>query len=131
MHKGLHRYAWLLACATFCLIVAGALVTSHDAGLATSDWPLTEGKFLPKVDSLGLSGVNMVGNLYWEHLHRMVASTVGFLTLCLFLYLYRGELRGWFQRLLYFFKLSEQREVAFRGEPRRWLKRLGLVALIG
>ncbi|HSS19465.1 MAG TPA: COX15/CtaA family protein [Pyrinomonadaceae bacterium] len=130
MNKGLHRYALLIACATFCLIVAGALVTSHDAGLATSDWPLTEGKFLPKVDSLGLSGVNMVGNLYWEHLHRMVASTVGFLTLCLFLYLYRGEILSRVRRLLFWLKLSDRLE-PYPGESRRWLQKLGLVALLG
>ena len=130
MNKGLNRYAVLVACATFCLIVAGALVTSHDAGLATSDWPLTEGKFLPKVDSLGISGVNMVGNLFWEHGHRMVATTVGFLTFCLFLYLYRGEILNWFRRLLFFLNLSDRNE-PYYGEPRRWLKRLGLVALLG
>ena len=74
MSKGVHRFALLLAAATFCLIVAGALVTSHDAGLATADWPLTEGQFLPKAESLGInSGVNMVGNLFWEHGHRMIA----------------------------------------------------------
>lgn len=130
MNRGLHRYVLLVAVATFCLIIAGALVTSHDAGLATSDWPLTEGKFLPKVDSLGLSGVNMVGNLYWEHGHRMVATTVGFLTVCLFLYLYRGEILSWFRRLLVFFKLSDRYE-RYPGEPRLWLKRLGLIALLG
>ena len=78
MNRGLHRFALLVAGATFFLIIAGALVTSHDAGLATSDWPLTEGAFLPKIESLGIStGVNMVGNLFWEHGHRMVATTVG------------------------------------------------------
>ena len=47
MNRGLHRFACLVAGATFFLIVAGALVTSHDAGLATDDWPLTDGRFLP------------------------------------------------------------------------------------
>ena len=32
--KGLHRFTVLIACATFVLIIAGALVTSNDAGLA-------------------------------------------------------------------------------------------------
>src|SRR5678816_2285300 len=71
MNKGLNRFAILVAGATFCLIVAGALVTSHDAGLATPDWPLSNGQFFPK----------MVGNLFWEHGHRMVATTVGLLTI--------------------------------------------------
>jgi cytochrome c oxidase assembly protein subunit 15 len=93
--------------ATFFLIVAGALVTSHDAGLATDDWPLTDGRFLPKIESLGLrNGVNMVGNLFWEHGHRMVATTVGMLTIGLVIYLFFKERRG-------------------------WVKRLGLIALVG
>jgi len=96
MHRGLHRFAVLVAGATFFLIIAGALVTSHDAGLATEDWPLSNGQVFPK----------MVGNLFWEHGHRMVATTVGFLTIILVIYL-------------------------FMKEPRRWVRRLGLFALFG
>ncbi|HEV7746764.1 MAG TPA: COX15/CtaA family protein [Pyrinomonadaceae bacterium] len=96
MSKVVHRFTLLVAAATFFLIIAGALVTSHDAGLATSDWPLSNGQFFPK----------MVGNLFWEHGHRMVATTVGFLTIGLVLVL-------WFK------------------EKRSWVRRLGLVALIG
>src|SRR5436190_15609425 len=89
MNKGLHRFALLLACATFFLIIAGALVTSHDAGLATSDWPLSNGQFFPK----------MVGNLFWEHGHRMVATAVGLLTIVLAVYLQLRERRTWVKRL--------------------------------
>jgi heme A synthase len=46
MNKGLNRFAILVSGATFCLIIAGALVTSHDAGLATHDWPLSNGQLL-------------------------------------------------------------------------------------
>ncbi|MGI8734355.1 MAG: COX15/CtaA family protein [Pyrinomonadaceae bacterium] len=100
MTPGLHRFALLVVCATFLLIVAGALVTSHDAGLATADWPLTEGSFLPKIEFLGIStGVNMVGNLFWEHGHRMVATTVGILTIVLVVYLFVREERRWVRRL--------------------------------
>src|SRR6187455_2754966 len=96
MNKGVNRFAILVACATFFLIIAGALVTSHDAGLATSDWPLSNGQVFPK----------MVGNLFWEHGHRMVATTVGLLTIALVVLLYLKE-------------------------DRRWVRRLGLVALGG
>src|SRR5882724_3632599 len=85
MDKGLHRFSLIVACATFLLIIAGALVTSHDAGLATSDWPLSNGQVFPK----------MVGNLFWEHGHRMVATTVGMLTIVLMLYIFRKEKRPW------------------------------------
>ena len=94
MSRGVHRFALLVAVATFFLIIAGANVTSHDAGLAVPDWPLSFGKFFPQ----------MVGNVFWEHGHRMIAATVGFLTIVLAIYL---QLR----------------------EPRRWVKRLGWIAL--
>lgn len=89
MNRGVHRFALLVAVATFFLIIAGALVTSHDAGLATSDWPLSNGQFFPK----------MVGNLFWEHGHRLVATTVGLLTIGLTLFLLLKEKRAWVRRL--------------------------------
>ena len=89
MSKGLNRFAILVACATFFLIIAGALVTSNDAGLATSDWPLSNGQVFPK----------MVGNLFWEHGHRMVATTVGILTIVLLIYILLKEKRSWVRKL--------------------------------
>jgi len=89
MSRGLNRFAILVACATFFLIIAGALVTSHDAGLATSDWPLSNGQVFPK----------MVGNLFWEHGHRMVATTVGLLTIVLMVYVLVKEKRAWVRKL--------------------------------
>src|SRR6476660_1723802 len=89
MNRGLNRFAILVACATFFLIIAGALVTSHDAGLATSDWPLSNGQVFPK----------MVGNLFWEHGHRMVATTVGLLTIGLMVYTLIKEKRNWVRKL--------------------------------
>ena len=100
MNKRLHWFALLVAGATFFLIVAGALVTSNAAGLATPDWPLTEGAFLPKIETLGMrTGVNMVGNLFWEHGHRMIATAVGLLTIGLVIYLFVAERRQWVRRL--------------------------------
>ena len=92
MSKGLNRFAILVACATFFLIIAGALVTSNDAGLATSDWPLSNGEFFP----------NMVGNLFYEHGHRMIATTVGLLTLVLAVYIRIREKREWVWQLALF-----------------------------
>jgi cytochrome c oxidase assembly protein subunit 15 len=89
MNRGVHRFALLVACATFFLIIAGALVTSHDAGLATSDWPLSNGQVFPK----------MVGNLFWEHGHRLVATSVGLLTIGLVVFLFVREKRRWVRRL--------------------------------
>lgn len=89
MSKGVHRFALLVAGATFFLILAGAKVTSHDAGLATYDWPLSNGQVFPE----------MVGNLYWEHGHRMIASVVGMLTIALAVYVQIREKRTWVKRL--------------------------------
>ena len=92
MSRGLNRFAILVACATFFLIIAGALVTSNDAGLATPDWPLSNGEFMPP----------MVGNLFWEHGHRMVATTVGLLTIGLAIYIRFREKREWIWKLALF-----------------------------
>ncbi len=51
----------------------GGLVTSTDSGLAVPDWPLSYGGLFPP----------MVGGIRFEHSHRLVASTVGLLTLIL------------------------------------------------
>ncbi|HEU4934188.1 MAG TPA: COX15/CtaA family protein [Pyrinomonadaceae bacterium] len=89
MNRGLNRFAIFVACATFFLIIAGALVTSNDAGLATPDWPLSNGQVFPE----------MVGNLFWEHGHRMVATTVGMLTIVLMFYILIKEKRPWVRKL--------------------------------
>jgi cytochrome c oxidase assembly protein subunit 15 len=41
----------------------------------------------------------MVGNLFWEHGHRLVASAVGFLTIILTVWLLIAEPRRWMRRL--------------------------------
>src|ERR1041385_6156978 len=92
MNRSLNRFAIFDACATFFLIIAGALVTSHDAGLATPDWPLSNGQDFPM----------MVGNLFWEHGHRMIATTVGLLTIGLLIYILATEERWWVRRLAKF-----------------------------
>ncbi|MBI3404367.1 MAG: COX15/CtaA family protein [Acidobacteria bacterium] len=86
---GLHRFAVLTACCTFLLLIAGALVTSNDAGLAVPDWPLSYGSFMPP----------MVGGIFYEHGHRMVATFVGLLTIVLSVWLWRVESRVWMRWL--------------------------------
>jgi cytochrome c oxidase assembly protein subunit 15 len=43
----------------------------------------------------------MVGGIFYEHLHRLIASTVGFLIVVLAIWLYRAEPRRWVRRLGY------------------------------
>lgn len=85
----LFRYAIFLACCTLFLVVAGATVTSKEAGLSVPDWPLSYGQLMPP----------MYGNIFFEHGHRMVATTVGFLTIIMAVWLYRSDDRAWMRRL--------------------------------
>lgn len=88
-NSGLHRFAVFTACCTFLLLVAGALVTSNDAGLAVPDWPLSYGSIAPP----------MVGGIFYEHGHRLVAAFVGLLTIVLAVWLWRREPRHWVRHL--------------------------------
>jgi cytochrome c oxidase assembly protein subunit 15 len=87
--RALHRFAVATAVATLGLIVAGGLVTSTESGLSVPDWPLSYGRLMPP----------MVGGVFYEHGHRMVATTVGILTVVLAVWLARRERRRWVRRL--------------------------------
>ena len=88
-----HVTARVVATAVFLLLIAGALVTSTESGLAVPDWPLAYGKLMPP----------MVGGILYEHGHRMVAALVSFF-------------------------VGLQAGILFWGEPRRGVRRLGLLA---
>jgi cytochrome c oxidase assembly protein subunit 15 len=81
----------LLACWTFLLIIAGALVTSNDAGLSVPDWPTSFGS-LYKIPKL-------VGGVKFEHTHRMIAQGAGLLTIILAVWTWRAEKRRWMRVL--------------------------------
>jgi len=89
-----HRLAWVLCCATVVLLAAGAMVTSTGSSLAVPDWPLAYGQLFPP----------MVGGILYEHGHRLIAATVGLLTI---------GMVGWL----------------WWAEPRRWVRWLGVGAL--
>ncbi len=90
----LHRFARLTAVMTFILLMAGSLVTSTNSGLSVPDWPLSYGTFFPP----------LVGGIFYEHSHRLVAAAVGVMM---------AGLAGWL----------------WLKEPRRWVRRLGSLAL--
>ncbi len=73
-----HRIAWIVASATFLLIVVGGLVTSKGAGMSVPDWPTTYG-----YNMFLFPYSKWVGGIFWEHSHRLIASGVGLLTLIL------------------------------------------------
>ncbi len=80
--RGIHRFAVLLAFATLLLVIAGAFVTSNDAGLAVPDWPTSFGSFYKMPP--------MVGGIKYEHGHRMIAEAIGMLTVILGFLILRG-----------------------------------------
>ncbi|MEQ1898136.1 MAG: COX15/CtaA family protein [Vicinamibacterales bacterium] len=95
----LNLFSRLVVAATLILIFAGGLVTSTGSGLSVPDWPNTYGWFM---FSFPLD--KMVGGIFYEHGHRLIASTVGFLMVILAVWLWKAE-------------------------PRRWVRRVGFVAL--
>lgn len=95
----LHRFAKLVVGCTVLLLLAGSLVTSTESGLSVPDWPTTYGW-----NMFTFPPSKWVGGIFYEHGHRLIASGVGFLTIILAAWLWIAD-------------------------PRRWLRRLGVVAL--
>ncbi|HXI14146.1 MAG TPA: COX15/CtaA family protein [Thermoanaerobaculia bacterium] len=79
----LRPYTKLVVASTVFLIFAGAMVTSTGSGLAVPDWPLSYGMLMPP----------MVGGIFYEHGHRIIASLVGLLTVIQAIWLQRSEPR--------------------------------------
>src|SRR3954468_18861386 len=90
-NAGLHRFAVTLSICIFFLIVAGALVTSEDAGLSVPDWPTSFGSIY-KIPP-------MVGGIKFEHTHRMIAEGVGLLTILFCVATFRLDARRWLRNL--------------------------------
>jgi cytochrome c oxidase assembly protein subunit 15 len=95
-NSGVHRFAVFVVIWTILLLVAGALVTSNDAALAVPDWPLSYGSLTPP----------MVGGIFYEHSHRLIAGGLGIFALVL--------------AVLVWVK-----------DGRRWLRWFGIIAVLG
>ncbi|QOJ17345.1 MAG: hypothetical protein HRU76_07045 [Phycisphaeraceae bacterium] len=82
-------FAKIAVLATGVLIIAGGLVTGHEAGLAVVDWPNTEGQlmFLYPLSK-------MTGGVYYEHAHRLYGALVGLTTLALLIAIWRCDGAG-------------------------------------
>jgi len=99
--RWLNRFAWFTAVATLLLICSGGMVTSKNVGLAVPDWPTTFG-----YNMFLFPASKWIGGILFEHTHRLIASTVGVLTIILAIWL-------WF------------------GQDRQFLRNLGLIAVAG
>jgi len=86
----------ILVFSTLFLIFVGALVKSHEVGLSVPDWPTTYGY---QMFSFPFS--DMVGGIFYEHGHRMIATIVGFMTLILSVIVYFSNSRIWIKKITF------------------------------
>jgi cytochrome c oxidase assembly protein subunit 15 len=87
-------YANIVIFVTLSLIFLGALVKSHEAGLSVPDWPSSYG-----YNMFLFPYSQWVGNIFYEHSHRLLASLVGALTIILAIWISYTETHH-FTRLL-------------------------------
>lgn len=86
-----HCFTVFAAGSVFLLIIAGALVTSNDAGLSVPDWPTSFGS-LYRIPPL-------VGGIKFEHGHRMLAEFIGLLTIGVAFWTQKVDQRRWMRIL--------------------------------
>ncbi len=87
---GLRLFSKIFSCVVGGLILMGALVTSHDAGLAVPDWPTSYGENMFLYPPSKWKGI-----IFYEHFHRLYASVVGMLTVVLVVWTVLVEKRRW------------------------------------
>jgi cytochrome c oxidase assembly protein subunit 15 len=89
-------YAMATAGAAFILLLSGGLVTSKGVGMTVPDWPNSYGynMFLFPIS-------RWVGGIFYEHVHRLIASGVGLMTIILAISLWMAEPRKWVRMLGY------------------------------
>ncbi|MES2788423.1 MAG: hypothetical protein V4719_02295 [Planctomycetota bacterium] len=91
----LHRFAVFTAAVALLLpITVGALVTTHDAGMAFRDWPSSDGH-----NMILYPWLQSVGDKFLEHGHRLAGMLVGVISIGLAAALWFGESRRWVRYL--------------------------------
>lgn len=91
---GLRHFSKFLVLSTLFLILAGSLITTYGAGLSVPDWPNSYGHFM-----FSFPLADMVGGIFYEHGHRLIASTVGFMTVLMAIWVVFKENRKWVKKL--------------------------------
>jgi cytochrome c oxidase assembly protein subunit 15 len=92
--RALYWFAVLTAIATFLLLGAGGLVTSHEAGMSVPDWPNSYG-----YNMFLFPPSKWIGGIFYEHTHRLWASVVGMMTTILAVWLRVKDSRRWMKWL--------------------------------
>ena len=88
-----HRIAIFIAVVTFVVIIAGALVTSEDAGLSVPDWPTSYGHFV--------KWPPMLTGVVYEHSHRVIAWFTGMCTTVIAFWTLFADRRRWMKYLAF------------------------------
>ncbi|MFK7740728.1 MAG: heme A synthase [Planctomycetota bacterium] len=81
--RGPFRLAVATMVVTVVTIIMGALTTSTGSGMAYADWPLSDGQLMPESSYTELPH-------FFEHFHRVVASSTGLFALALWIWLLRN-----------------------------------------
>jgi cytochrome c oxidase assembly protein subunit 15 len=76
------------------LIFIGGQVKSTNSGMSVPDWPNTYGHFM-----FSFPWEKMVGGIFWEHSHRLIASGMGLFTIILTILVYKIDSRIWVKRI--------------------------------
>ncbi|MGQ0614181.1 MAG: COX15/CtaA family protein [Planctomycetaceae bacterium] len=84
--SALFRFALLVVAAAFCTLSVGGVVTSRDAGMAFSDWPLSNGSINP-------DGWIRNPDMRSEHGHRIFGAILGALATLLLVWVWRRRPR--------------------------------------
>jgi cytochrome c oxidase assembly protein subunit 15 len=97
INRPLYWFAVLTAIATFLLLGAGGLVTSHEAGMSVPDWPTSFG-----YNMYALPIKFWKGGVFYEHTHRLFATIIGSMTIVLAVWTWLVENRKWLKWLAVF-----------------------------
>jgi len=89
----LYRYACAVPCIALVTVIAGALVTSKNAGMAFRDWPTSDGRGMLAYPWLSDFARNW--DKFLEHGHRLAGVMIGLWTIGLALVLGLYETRRW------------------------------------
>ncbi len=93
-NRALYWFVVLTAVATFLLLGAGGLVTSHEAGMSVPDWPNSYG-----YNMFAFPPSKWIGGIFYEHTHRLWATVVGLMTTILAIWLLVKDARSWMKWL--------------------------------
>jgi cytochrome c oxidase assembly protein subunit 15 len=123
-----HRFAAATVGVTLVTLVAGALVTSKNAGMAFRDWPTSDGHFM--VTYPWLADFARDWDKFLEHGHRLAGMAIGLWSIALAVLLAWTEPRRWV-KLAGFGVLLAVIVQGVLGGFRVWLDERGLAMVHG